>query len=65
MREKAWRMLGTYYGMWSGELGLIYATEHIIVLKPGVRPAHKMRCTPGPEMREVTQRDVQGQLQAG
>lgn len=64
VREKAWKRLGRYSGMRPGELGRIAKTENWILLKQGQRNTLQMPYRQGPEMRVVTQSQVEGQLRA-
>lgn len=51
--------------MWSGALGLIKATEHILVLKPGANPVRLNPYRMGASSRELTQEQVQRMADMG
>lgn len=56
--EKGYTMVVRYYEMWSAELRRIAETEHMIFLKPGARPTHKIPYSQGFKMSAVKQRIV-------
>lgn len=64
VRNKSLNMLHRYYYMHSGALGLITATEHIILLKQGTRAAHKLTYSQIQALGSVTQKHLQEQIQS-
>lgn len=52
-------LIQKHHKLWNGDLGLIKATEHRIVLKPGARPVRLSPYRMGPDSRELTREQVQ------
>ena len=58
-------MLSKHAAMWSGKLGEITTTEHVIDLKPGSRPIAVPPYRAGPKTRELEQAEIDRQLRDG
>lgn len=54
-----------HHKLWSGDPGLMKATEHRVVLKPGTKPVRLNPYRMGPSSRELTREEVQRMADMG
>jgi len=58
-------LLEKHHKLWDGELLLMKATEHRLVLKPGAKPIRLNPYRMGPRSRELTRKEVQRMMDRG
>ncbi|GAB0498452.1 hypothetical protein MMPV_009796 [Pyropia vietnamensis] len=59
LHQRLDELIQKHHKLWDGDLGLIKATEHRIVLKPGAKPVRLSPYRMGPASRELTRKQVQ------